>query len=136
MVRKCSHLGPHHVQVALLVQLLVLEWMLDEHLCGAMEIGERPGLAITALLSLRDLIDAQPRAFEPTSTVASDAFSPGRVSRESTAPRNPALGTSATPTIARRHAAALSGVASISMMLATLNTPSLRTEEVLFMEDR
>ena len=75
MVRKCSHLGPHHVQVALLVQLLVLEWMLDEHLCGAMEIGERPALAITALLSLRDLSDAQPGAFEPTSTVASNAFS-------------------------------------------------------------
>ena len=113
MVRKCSHLGPHHVQVALPsgVQLLVPEWMLDEHLCRGMEIVERPALAITALLSLRDLIDAQPRPFEPASTVASDASSSGGVSRESTAPRNPALGTAGNPTVARSHATALSGVA-------------------------
>src|SRR5882724_10654976 len=59
MVRKCSHLGPHHVQVALPsgVQILIPEWMLDEDLCRRMEIVERPTLSIAALLSLRDLIN-------------------------------------------------------------------------------
>ncbi len=72
MVRRCSHLGPHHVQVALPSggQLLVPEWMLDEDLCRGMEIVERPTLAITALVSLRDLIDAQPRTPEPACTIA------------------------------------------------------------------
>jgi hypothetical protein len=52
MVRKCSHLGPHHVQVALPsgVQILIPEWMLDEDLCRGMEIVERPTLSIAALL--------------------------------------------------------------------------------------
>jgi hypothetical protein len=63
MVRKCSHLGPHQVQVAFPSrgQILIPAWMLDEDLCSGMEIVERPALSITALLSLRDLIDAQPR---------------------------------------------------------------------------
>src|SRR6266853_5608228 len=52
MVRKCSHFGPRHVQVALPSggQLLVPEWMLDEDLCRGMEIVEYPTLSITALL--------------------------------------------------------------------------------------
>ncbi len=76
MVRKCSHLGPHQVQVALPsgVQILIPEWMLDEDLCR-MEIVERPALSITALLSLRDLIDAQPRTPEPPGTIALEASS-------------------------------------------------------------
>jgi hypothetical protein len=68
MVRKCSHLGPHQVQVALPggVQILIPEWMLDEDLCRGMEIVERPALSIAALLSLGDLINAQPRTPEPS----------------------------------------------------------------------
>jgi len=52
MVRKCSHLGPHQVQVALPsgVQILIPEWMLNEDLCRGMEIVEHPTLAITGLL--------------------------------------------------------------------------------------
>jgi len=89
MVRKCSHLRPHHVQVALPSggQLLVPEWMLDENLCRGMEVVERPTLAIAALLSLRDLIDAQPRIPEPSGTIASEASSPGGASDEPTPAR-------------------------------------------------
>jgi hypothetical protein len=79
MVRKCSHLGPHQVQVALPseVQILIPEWMLDEDLCCGMEIVECPALSISALLSLRDLIDAQPRPPEPSDTIASEAIPSG-----------------------------------------------------------
>jgi hypothetical protein len=95
MVRKCSHLGPHQVQVALPsgVQILIPEWMLDEELCRGMEIVECPALSITALLSLRDLIDARPRTFEPD-TIASEASSLGGASDEPTPPGSFSLGDS------------------------------------------
>jgi hypothetical protein len=53
MVRKCSHLGPHRVQVALPSggQILIPEWMLDEDSCRGMEIVDCPALSITALLA-------------------------------------------------------------------------------------
>ena len=94
MVRKCSHLGPHQVQVALPsgVQILIPERMLDEDPCRGMEIVEHPTLSITALLSLRDLIDAQPRTPEPSGTIASEASSPGGASDEPTAPGSFVLG--------------------------------------------
>lgn len=110
MVRKCSHLGPHHVQVALPSggQLLVPEWMLDEDLCRGMEIVERPTLAITALVSLRDLIDAQPRTPEPACTIASEASSPGGASDEPTPPGSSSLGDSPHTGAATGHTTALS----------------------------
>jgi hypothetical protein len=109
MVRKCSHLGPHHVQVALPSggQLLVPEWMLDEDLCRGMEIVERPTLAITALVSLRDLIDAQPRTPEPACTIASEASSPGGASDEPTTPGSSSLGDSPDTGAATGHTTAL-----------------------------
>ena len=109
MVRKCSHLGPHQVQVALPsgVQILIPEWMLDEELCRGMEIVERPALAITALLGLRELIDVQPCTPEPSSTIASEASSPGGASREPTTPGSSSLGDSPHTGVAAGHATAL-----------------------------
>jgi len=110
MVRKCSHLGPHQVQVALPsgVQILIPEWMLDEDLCRGMEIVERPTLSITALLSLRDLIDAQPRTPEPSGTIASEASSPGGASDEPTPPGTSSLGDFPHTGAATGHTKALS----------------------------
>ncbi len=110
MVRKCSHLGPHHVQVALPSggQLLVPEWMLDEDLCRGMEIVERPTLAITALFALRELVDAQQWTPAPTSTVASEASSPGGAIDEPTTPGSSSLGDSPHTGAATRHTTALS----------------------------
>jgi|SRR5580693_676821 hypothetical protein len=109
MVRKCSHLGPHQVQVALPsgVQILIPEWMLDEDLCQGMEIVERPTLSITALFALRELVDARQWTPAPTSTVASDASSPGGVSDESTPPGSSPLGDSPHTGTATGHATAL-----------------------------
>ena len=109
MVRKCSHLGPHQVQVALPsgVQILIPEWMLDEDLCRGMEIVECPALSITALLSLRDLIDAQPRTPEPSGTIASEASSPGGAFDEPTTPGSSSLGDSPHTGAAAGHATAL-----------------------------
>jgi hypothetical protein len=108
-VRKCSHLGPHQVQVALPsgVQILIPEWMLDEDLCRGMEIVERPALSIAALLSLRDLINAQPRTPEPSGAVPSEASSPVGASDDSTPPGSSSLGDSPRTGAAAGHAAAL-----------------------------
>jgi hypothetical protein len=109
MVRKCSHLGPHQVQVALPrgVQILIPEWMLDEDLCRGMEIVECPALSIAALLSLRYLIDAQPRTPEPSGTITSEASSPGGVSDEPAPPGSSSLGDSPQTGVAADHATAL-----------------------------
>ena len=109
MVRKCSHLGPHQVQVALPngVQMLIPEWMLDEDLCRGMEIVECPALSITALLLLRDLIDAQPSIPEPSGTIASEASSPGGASDESIPPGSSSLGDSRNTGTAGGNATAL-----------------------------
>jgi hypothetical protein len=60
-MRKCCSFGLHQVQVALPsgMQILIPEWMLDEDRCHGMEIVERPTLSITALFTLRELVDAQ-----------------------------------------------------------------------------
>jgi hypothetical protein len=96
MVRKCSSFGHHQVQVALPSgdQLLIPEWMLDEDRCCGMEIVQCPTLAITALLALRALVDAQQWTPEPSDTVASEASSPGGASSESTTPGSSSLGDS------------------------------------------
>jgi hypothetical protein len=109
MVRKCSYFGPHQVQVALPNggQLLVPEWMLDEDLCRGMGIVERPTLAITALLSLGALIDAQPRTSEPSSAITSEASSPGGASDEPAPPGSSSLGDSPHTGAAAGHATAL-----------------------------
>ena len=59
-MRKCSSFGLHQVQVAVSsgMQILIPEWMLDEDRCHGMEIVERPTLSITALFTLRELVDA------------------------------------------------------------------------------
>jgi hypothetical protein len=81
--------------------------MLDEYLCRGMEIVERPALAITALLVLRELIDAQQRTPEPSSTIASEASSLGGASDEPTAPGSSSLGDSLHTGVAAGHAKAL-----------------------------
>ena len=109
MVRKCSHLGPHQVQVALPsgVQILIPEWMLDEDRCHGMGIVERPTLAITALFALRELIDAQPCTPTPKNTVASEASSPGGAFDEPTTPGSFALGDPTHTGVAAGHATVL-----------------------------
>jgi hypothetical protein len=131
MVRKCSHLGRHQVQVALPSggQLLIPEWMLDEDLCRGMEIVERPTLSITALQSLRDLIDAQPRPPEPSGTIASEASSPGGVHRMSP-PRQGALLWEIPPTQELPQAAQQRCRELLThLLLATVNTIPTNTEE-------
>ena len=95
-MRKCSSLGLHQVQVALPsgMQILIPEWMLDEDHCRGMQIVERPTLTVVALLSLRELIDAQPRTSKPSNTVASEASSPGGASDEPVPPGSSSLGDS------------------------------------------
>ena len=90
-MRKCSSFGLYQVQVALPsgMQILIPEWMLDEDRCRGMEIVERPTLSITALFTLRELVDAQQRTPAQTSTVASEASSPGSAIDEPTTPRLP-----------------------------------------------
>jgi len=93
-MRKCSSFGLHQVQVALPsgMQILIPEWMLDEDRCHGMEIVERPSLAITALFALRELVDAQQWTPAQTSTVASEASSPGGAFDEPITPGSSALG--------------------------------------------
>jgi len=92
-MRKCSSFGLHQVQVALSsgMQILIPEWMLDEDRCHGMEIVERPTLSITALFTLRELVDAQQWTPAQTSTVASEASSPGGAIDEPTTPGSSAL---------------------------------------------
>lgn len=108
-MRKCSSFGLHQVQVALPsgMQILIPEWMLDEDRCCGMEIVKRPTLAITALFALRDLVDAQQRTPPPTSTVASEASSPGGAFDEPATPGTFALGDSTHRGVAADHATVL-----------------------------
>jgi hypothetical protein len=77
-MRKCSSFGLHQVQFALPsgMQILIPEWMLDDDRCHGMEIVEGPSLAIS-LFAVRELVEAQQWTPEQTSTVASEASSPG-----------------------------------------------------------
>lgn len=76
------------------MQILIPEWMLDEDHCRGMQVVEGPILAVTALLSLCELINAQPRTSKPSNTVASEASSPGGVSDEPVPPGSSSLGDS------------------------------------------
>src|SRR5260370_5429556 len=108
-MRKCSSFGMHQVQVALPcgMQILIPEWMLDEDRCQGMEIVERPTLSITALFALRELVDARQWTPAQTSTIASEASSPGGAIDEPATPGNSALGDSPHTGVAAGHAAAL-----------------------------
>ena len=57
-----------------------------------MEIVEHPTLAITVLFALRDLVNARQWTPAATSTVVSDASSPGGASDEPTPPGSSSLG--------------------------------------------
>jgi len=79
MVRKCSHLGPHQYRWRFPngvqnVDSGVECWMKISAVDGDRRV---PDLSITALLLLRDLIDAQRGIPEPSGTIASEASSPG-----------------------------------------------------------
>ena len=76
------------------MQILIPEWMLDEDRCRGMQVVERPTLAVAALLSLRELIDAQSRASTPANAVASEASSLGGASDEPVPPGSSSLGDS------------------------------------------
>jgi hypothetical protein len=89
------------------MQILIPEWMLDEDRCRGMDIVERPSLTITALFALRDLVDAQRWTPAPTSSVASEASSPGGAIDESTTPGSSALGDSPHTGVAAGHATTL-----------------------------
>src|SRR5260370_8335470 len=104
-MRKCSSFGLHQVQVALSsgTQILIPEWMLDEDRCHGMEIVERPTLSITALFTLRELVDARQWTPAQTSTLASEASSPGGSIDEPTTPRTSALADSPHPDLPPRH---------------------------------
>jgi hypothetical protein len=92
-MRKCSSFGLHQVQVALPcgMQILIPEWMLDEDRCQGMGIVEHPTLSITALFALRELVDARQWTPAQTSTVASEASSPGGAIDEPTTTGSSAL---------------------------------------------
>ena len=61
VVRRCRSFGLHQIQVVLPSgdQLVIPEWMLDEHSCCGMGIVERPIFSMSSLLALRDLLRAQ-----------------------------------------------------------------------------
>jgi hypothetical protein len=63
-------------------QLLVADWMLDEHGCYGMDVVAEPRLDIAALLELRQLVDLH--LSRPENAVASEASSAGGASREPT----------------------------------------------------
>jgi hypothetical protein len=64
VVRRCSKFtfGPDQVQVELSNghQVVLPEWMLNEEVCRAMSIRERPLIEVQALLRLRSLLASQP----------------------------------------------------------------------------
>jgi hypothetical protein len=84
LVRRCASFGPGLVQVELPQgdQLLVADWMLDEHSCYGMDVMAEPRLDIAALLELRELVDLH--LSRPENAVASEASSTGGASREPT----------------------------------------------------
>jgi hypothetical protein len=94
VVRRSVSFGPHQVQVALSsgYQLVIPEWMLDEERCQGMEIVAHPTVALSALMALRSLLDAQPPLFSFNSgRVVSEASSLGGA-HESTTPGNLSVG--------------------------------------------
>lgn len=93
VVRRSISFGPHQVQVALSsgYQLVIPDWMLDEEHCRGMEIVTHPTVALSALLAVRSLLDAQPLISSGSGPVASEASSPGGA-RDRTAPGSLSMG--------------------------------------------
>jgi hypothetical protein len=110
------------------VQILIPEWMLDEDLCRGMEIVECSALSITALLSLRDLIDAHSRLTEPSGAIASEASSPGGASDESTPPGSSSLGDSHAQELPQATQQRCRELLT-HMLLAAVNSTTTNTEE-------
>jgi hypothetical protein len=109
LVRKCFSFGRHQVQVAFPNgdQLLIPEWMLDEDLCRGMEVVESPTLALSALVALRGLVDAQQSTPRVAGTVASETSSSGGASREPTTSGSSSLGESPQAGVSSSNRAAL-----------------------------
>lgn len=98
VVRRCRSFGLHQIQVVLPSgdQLVIPEWMLDEHSCCGMEIVEHPTLSISSLFTLRDLLHAQHRPSSPSDQLVLEASSPGGASCEPT-PSGPSSMGDSTP---------------------------------------
>jgi hypothetical protein len=115
IVRRVSFSGQPRHQVQLLLpsgdQLVVPEWMLDEEYCRGMAVVERPLLALSALLTLRSLLDAQPGDTDPQGSLISEASSPGGACCEPTTPGSPSLGQAQHPTASPDSTGTLSRVA-------------------------
>ena len=75
-------------------QLVVPEWMFDEERCRGMEIVEQPVLALSALQTLRELMDAQAHTSQQRGSIASEASSTGGACCEPTTPGSSSLGDS------------------------------------------
>ena len=113
IVRRCSSFGPHQVQVVLPSgdQLIVPEWMLDEHLCRGMAIVEHPVLSIASLLALRDLLYAQLRPACHVDPLVLEASSPGGASCEPTPSESSSVGDPTPAGASPSHPTALPRVA-------------------------
>ena len=115
IVRRVSFSGQPRHQVQLLLpngdQLVVPEWMLDEEHCRGMSVVEQPLVALSALLTLRSLIDAQPGDTDPHGSLNSEASSPGGACCEPTTPGSPSLGQAQHPTASPDSTGTLSRVA-------------------------
>ena len=115
IVRRVSFFGQPRHQVQLLLpsgdQLVVPEWMLDDEHCRGMSVVERPLVALSALLTLRSLIDAQPGDTDPPCSLTSEASSPGGACCEPTTPGISSLGEAQPPTASTDGTDALSRVA-------------------------
>jgi hypothetical protein len=112
-VRRCSSFGLHQVQVVLPSgdQLVVPEWMLDEHLCRGMAIVEHPVLSIASLLALRDLLYAQLRPACHVDPLVLEASSPGGASCEPTPSESSSVGDPTQAGASPSHTTALPRVA-------------------------
>ncbi len=92
-------------------QLVVPAWMLDEQHCRGMDVVERPAIALSALVALRCLIDAQPGDADFLGSLPSEASSSGGAFCESTTPGIASLGQAQPPAASADGAGALSPVA-------------------------
>jgi hypothetical protein len=115
IVRRVSFTGQSRHQIQLLLpngdQLVVPEWMLDEEHCRGMAVVGRPLVALSALLTLRSLLDAQQGDTDPHGPLTSEASSPGGACCEPTTPGIPSLGQAQPPTASPDSTATLSRVA-------------------------
>ena len=59
------------------IQFVVPCWMLDESVCASMMVAEKPVIAITALLRLRELVDQSVITTSQDSEVSSPMMAKG-----------------------------------------------------------